>query len=179
MTLDMLAQLGEFVGGFFVVVSLVYLAYQVRQNTRSIKAENYARVLNRMSEMQSRLALDADLNHIVVVGAEDPGRLTHAERVRFAWALYELIGTAEFVYHQFRDGTLSETVWLRWRKTLGWWLSHPGMRAWWRAKPTPFSADFEALADEFIRDNQFDAAAIARWRAFVAGDDLEVVGLAG
>ena len=42
MGLDSLAQLGEFVGGVFVVPSLVYLAHQVRQNTRSLRTENYA-----------------------------------------------------------------------------------------------------------------------------------------
>lgn len=176
MNLDTLAQLGEFVGGFFVVISLVYLAYQVRQNTRSLRAENYSRVLNRMSELQSRLALDAGLNHVMVVGAEDPGRLTRAERVRFSWALYELIGTAEFMYHQSRDNTLPGSVWARWEATFGWWLSHPGMRAWWRSKPTPFSQDFEAFAEEMIRNDRFDEEAIARWRAFVAGEGIASVG---
>lgn len=175
MNLDTLAQLGEFVGGFFVVISLVYLAYQVRQNTRSLRAENYARVLNRMSELQSRLALDAGLNHVMVVGAEDPGRLTRSERVRFSWALYELIGTAEFMYHQSLDHTLPAPVWARWEATLGWWLSHPGMRAWWRARPTPFSQDFEAFAEDIIQNDRFDAEAIARWRAFVAGEGIPAI----
>ena len=172
MNLDTLAQLGEFVGGFFVVISLIYLAYQVRQNTRSLRAENYARVLTRMSELQSRLALDSELNHLMIVGAEDPWRLTRAERVRFSWALYELIGTAEFMYHQSRERTLPAAVWTRWETTLGWWLSHPGMRAWWRARPSPFSSDFEAFAEEIIRTDRYDAVAVQRWRDFVAGDSV-------
>ena len=59
MSLDTLAQIGEFVGGFFVVISLIYLARQVGQNTKSLRTENYARVLDRMSTLQSRLSLDA------------------------------------------------------------------------------------------------------------------------
>lgn len=35
MSLDQLEQLGEFVGGIFVVISLVYVAHQVRRHTRS------------------------------------------------------------------------------------------------------------------------------------------------
>ena len=72
MDLDTLAKLGEFVGGFFVVVSLVYLAHQVRQNTRSLQTENYARVLDRMSAVQSLLSVNPELNRIVVVGSGDP-----------------------------------------------------------------------------------------------------------
>lgn len=91
MSLDQLALLGEFVGGIFVVISLVYVAHQVRQHTRSLRTENYARVLERMSSLQSRMAVDSALNRIFVVGAEEPGRLTPGERLRFAWALYEML----------------------------------------------------------------------------------------
>lgn len=174
MDLETLANVGEFVGGVFVVVSLIYLAFQVRQNTRSLQSENYARLLDRMSTLQSRLAVDPELNHMFMVGAEDPGRLTRAERMRFSWALYELFGTAEFMYHQSLDKTLPEVVWQRWEATIGWWLSHPGMRAWWAAKPSPLAADFQELGDEMIRNDRFDAAAVDRWRQFVAGEDLPV-----
>ena len=172
MDLSTLANLGEFIGGVFVVVSLFYLAYQLRQNTRSLQTENYARLLDRMSTLQSRCAVDAELNHICIVGAEDPGRLTRAERVRFSWAMYELFGTAEFIYHQSRERSLPHLVWNRWEATIAWWLSHPGMRAWWRSKPSPLAADFQAFGDELIRNNRCDAAAVKRWEAFVAGEGM-------
>lgn len=47
MDLDTLAKIGEFVGGVFVIVTLIYLAHQVRRNTKALRIENYARVLER------------------------------------------------------------------------------------------------------------------------------------
>ncbi len=170
MDLDSLAKLGEFVGGFFVVVTLVYLAHQVRQNTRSLRSENYARVLERMSTVQSRLSVDPELNRIVAVGAEAPDRLTRAERLRFSWAMYELFGAVEFMYLQFRDNALPPVVWARWEASLVWWLSHPGMQAWWAAKPAPLAADFEHFGDELLRTRRMDEATIARWRTFISGE---------
>jgi hypothetical protein len=101
--LDTLAKASDFVGGIVLVVSLVYLAYQVRQNTQSLRSENYARVLERMSTVQAQLSMDADLHHVFMVGAEDPARLSRAERVRFSWALYEMFGAGEFMFHQARE----------------------------------------------------------------------------
>lgn len=174
MSLDQLAQLGEFVGGMFVVISLVYIAHQVRQSTRSHRTENYARVLERMSTLQSRLASDAELNRIFMIGAQDPGRLTEGERLRFAWAAYELFGAAEFMFHQSRDRALPADVWARWDATIGWWLSYPGMQAWWRARPSPFTADFQAFADEVIRTHRMDPEVEARWAGFVSGRRQEL-----
>lgn len=170
MDLDSLAKLGEFVGGFFVVVSLVYLAHQVRQNTRSLRSENYARVLERMSTVQSRLSVDAELNRIVAVGAENPAQLTRAERLRFSWAMYELFGAVEFMYLQHREGTLPRSVWERWEASLVWWLSHPGMQAWWAAKPAPLAAEFQQFGDEILRTRRMNLETVRRWRSFIAGD---------
>jgi hypothetical protein len=169
MDLATLAQLGEFLGGFFVVVSIVYLAHQVRQNTKSLRAENYARLLERLSTLQSNLSSDAELNRIVVVGAQKPEALTPSERMRFTWSLYELFGAAEFVYHQAQDGTVPDEVWERWQATMVWWLSNPGIQTWWAAKPTPFSTSFEAFASQLIQVQSFDPETARRWQGFVAG----------
>lgn len=166
-----LAQLGEFIGGMFVVVSLVYLAYQVRQNTKSLRAENYARVLDRLSTLQSNLSSDAELNRIVVVGAQTPEVLSRTDRVRLTWALYELMGAGEFVFHQAQQGSLPDEVWQRWRATLAWWISHPGIRAWWMARPSPFSTSFEAFMSDLIENNPLDKEAVRRWELFVAGNE--------
>ncbi len=169
MDLQTLAQLGEFVGGLFVVVSLVYLGYQVRQNTTSLRAENYARGLERLSTLQANLSSDAELNRIVVVGAQNPDALTRSERMRLTWSLYELLGAAEFVYHQQGAGAITEEVWDRWRATLVWWLSNPGIRAWWESKPSPFSASFERFVNEHILTETMDEDVARRWLRFVAG----------
>lgn len=73
MDLDTLYKLGQAVGGFVVILSLVYLARQVRQNTKLLITENYGRVLERMSAVQSRPSVDPEFHHIVVVGAQTPG----------------------------------------------------------------------------------------------------------
>jgi hypothetical protein len=86
--------------------------------------------------------------------------------------LYELIGNSEFMFHQYSEGMLPAEVWKRWESTLGWWMSHPGMRAWWQSKPTPFSVDFSGFVDDMIRNDRFDSAAIGQWRRFVAGEGL-------
>jgi hypothetical protein len=126
-----------------------------------------------MSTLQSRLAADAELNRLVAIGAEDPLRLSPAARIRFAWAMYELLGAAEFMYHQACSAALPPEVWVRWQATLVWWMSNPGIRTWWEAKPAPLTADFEAFLNDVVRADSMDEATLDRWRAFVAGEDRE------
>lgn len=150
MDLEVLAQIGEFVGGIVVVVSLFYVALQVRQNTQSLRTENYGRVLDRISAVQARLSTDPDFTDIFSRGVADLGNLSASERIRLAWALREMFGNYEFMFHQAQQGALPDEVWERWSTTMEWWLTFPGIRAWWDMKPTPFSASFSECVEGFL-----------------------------
>ena len=143
--LETLANLGDFISAIVVVVSLAYLAYQVRQNTESLRTENYARVLERVANMQARLSSDAVFAELIARGAADPTRLSASERVQFTWTFYEMFGAFEFMLHQTTSKALPEEVWLRWSETLAWWLSLPGVRTWWSATSGPVQREFHDL----------------------------------
>jgi hypothetical protein len=168
LTLETLAQIGEFVSAVAVVVSLAYLAYQVRQNTQSLRSENYARAHDRVAAVQARLG---DPAHARVFGRAvwDPSTLTAAERIQFAWALYEMFGAFEFMYHQSQAGALPPEVWDRWSDTLGWWTTLPGVRTWWRSKPAPFSSSFTRYVEDRIDGGAPDPEAARRWQEFLTG----------
>lgn len=168
--LDALANLGEFVSGIAVVVSLLYLAYQVRQSTKSLKTENYARALERVSALQARLSSDAAFAAIVTRGTIDPSRLTAEQRVQFTWTFYEMFGAFEFMFHQAESGALPREVWQRWSDTLTWWISLPGVQAWWVAQPAPFSASFTSHVNGRLREGPPDPDAGQRWSAFLRGN---------
>ena len=171
MDLEAFANVGEFVSGVAVVVSLAYLALQIRQNTNSVRTENYARALDRIAAMQAQLSQDSDLSRLFAKGVADVSNLTPVERIRLTWALYEAFGAFEFMFFAARSRALPDEVWARWSATVGWWLSFPGVRAWWRNRPAPFSASFTAFVDDLLRREPGDRAAAVRWQAFVASGE--------
>lgn len=172
LNLSELADLGEFLGGIFVVVSLVYLAIQIRQNTQSNRAENFARGLERISEMQATLSRDPELAWLHARGVADVSSLTPQERIRFTWWFAEAFGAFEFLFHQSKAGAIPDEIWERWSEIVAWWISYPGVQAWWRANPAPFSRSFTRFVDELIRDGQFDIAAAERWQEFLSGSPV-------
>src|SRR5690606_14337852 len=72
MDLRTLADFGEFLGGLGVIVSVVYLAIQIRGNTASVRSENYAHSLERMASMQEYLARDQVFTKIFNRGLVEP-----------------------------------------------------------------------------------------------------------
>lgn len=167
LTLQALGSLGEFVGGVVVMLSIIYLARQVHQNTDSLRTENYTRALDRLAAIQSRFGGDPMLINIFGRGVLSTAQLTPEERIRFTWAFYEMFGAFEFMFHQVQRRALPEEVWARWSAALAWWLSFPGVRSWWESKPTPFTESFSSLVDAYIAENPYDRQAAKRWQEFL------------
>ena len=169
MNLEALANIGEFVGGVVVILSLVYLAVQIRQSTESQRTENYARALDRLAVMQASLARESEFTQLLATAVIDSSSLTTVDRLRFNWGMYEFFGAIEFMFHAARSRALPDQVWSRWSDTLVWWVSLPGVRAWWAAHPAPFTAEFTAYVDGIVQNETSPTLDQTRWREFLTG----------
>ena len=166
--LESLANLGEIIGAIAVVVSLVYLAVQVRQNTQAQRTENFSRALDRVAAMQATLSQDSETAVIVSKGVADPADLTPKQRLQFTWAMYELFGAFEFMYLASRDAAIPDEVWQRWSSAVAWWLNFPGVRTWWEARPIPFTRSFTSYVEALLENNPTDARTTRRYEEFIA-----------
>jgi hypothetical protein len=168
-TADTVQTLGTAVSVLAVALSIVGLAIGIRHNTRAQNSQNYAHALGRLAALQSRLGADDDTTDMFVRGVRNAADLTSIERVRFTWTLYEMFGLFEFMYHQAQAKTLPKDQWERWAIGTSWWLSYPGIRAWWKARPTPFSREFSSSRSAWL------GRSTARTRASVGATSLPMV----
>ena len=166
--LQYLANLGEVVGAIVVILSLIYLAIQVRQNTQAQRTENYSRALDRLAAMQSMLSQDGETSHIFSKAVLDTSKLTSQERVRFTWSMYEAFGAFEFMFHASRTNAIPKEVWTRWSSGVAWWLSFPGVQTWWQVRPVAFTESFTAFVESLLKDNPTDLESVQRYQKFIA-----------
>jgi len=170
--LESLASLGEIVGAIAVVVSLIYLAVQVRQGTRAQRTENSSRILDRTATMQAALSRDPAMSVLFSKGVTDPTILTPQQRIQFTWAMYEFFGALEFMFLAAKEKSIPEEIWQRWSSAAAWWLTFPGVQAWWEARPIPFASSFSTYIESLLDDNPTDADSTRRYQHFLAHGKL-------
>lgn len=166
--LQYLANLGEVIGAVVVILSLIYLAIQVRQNTQAQRTENYSRALDRVAAMQSMLSQDGEMSLIFSKAVLDSAKLTPQERVRFTWSMYEAFGAFEFMFHASRANAIPAEVWTRWSSGVAWWLSFPGVQSWWQGLPFPFTESFTTFVESLLENNPTDLESVQRFQKFIA-----------
>ena len=168
MDLQALANIGEIIGAVTVVLSLIYLAVQIRQSTQAQRTENYSRALDRLAAMQSSMSQDDEFSLMFSTGVVDTKKLTPRERMRFTWSLYEAFGAFEFMFHASKTDAIPEEVWRRWSAAVAWWLTFPGVQTWWTSRPIPFTDSFTSFVESLLEENPTDAESNQRYQEFVA-----------
>src|SRR3954468_19816726 len=149
MTLSVLAALGSFVSGFAVLISLIYLALQVRVTERNQQISIRHSRASRIVQLQLALA-DPAVANAWLHGSGSPHELTQTELSQFISLCRALFFHFEDSFYQREEGLLNddafETV------VAGARLSarSPGWRAAWRIARPNFGGRFLNFMDAVV-----------------------------
>src|SRR5262245_8258333 len=82
-TTEVLGNIGDLIGAVAVVLSLIYLAIQIRRNTEALQLSASESISRSVVDF-NRIPIESDeMNEIYLRGASDPSSLTRGERNRF------------------------------------------------------------------------------------------------
>lgn len=147
MTLQDLGSIGEFLGAVGVMVSLIYLALQIRHNTRAVNAssnhaidQSFGRVLALLIENERAAAVFSR-------GVESLEGLAPEERNIFYSLLALLFKEFENAFFHYRQRLISESQFSAWAIAIGWYVGFPGVHTWWQNRRGVYSAEFRHFVE--------------------------------
>lgn len=160
MNWEAIGAVAEVVGAGGVIMTLIYVAVQIRQNTRAIRGAT----LNAVTQhMQYENRWSAEIGPSFRKALHDPAAMDEED----AWQMGEWL-TAAFVarqneYSQLQQGLLSERDWRNSEKVISIILGADWTRGWWQTYGRePFSDDFVAVVDRIIARGTFDSSGAVR-----------------
>ncbi len=130
-----------------VVLSVVYLAVQVRRNTLAMHSQAHHLTTIALAETAATIASSEELSRIYRLGLATPDKLDEDQFFRFA-----AIGTSQFrtfenLFFQYHSGLVSEDYWVAHRENILWFYHCPGMQIWWKDKRLAFSKNFREFLE--------------------------------
>jgi hypothetical protein len=150
MNWEALGAIGEIVGAVAVVLTLGYLAVQMRQNTREVRLSAFQAVTDRIHQWNSDLARDPELARIYGAGLVDPKSLDVNERIRFEAHVVNQLRSWEDLFVHRRTARIEEDVWTARSVAHRRFLAEPGLRGVWERRKETFARDFQELIDREI-----------------------------
>jgi hypothetical protein len=153
LTLSDLGNLGDFLGGVGVIVTLAYLATQIRRNTQEVRSASLDAVAASHFEFQRSVWADPVLNQLWFDGMYGVALPKDAGR-RFLFMVISLARLWERAYNKARGGTLESTSWSGIHQELAGVFSFPGTQEYWKRVQYMFPSDFVEFAEKAIQEIQ-------------------------
>jgi hypothetical protein len=161
MPLDQLANIAEISAAALLIVSLIYVGIQIRQNTRAVRGSTLQMNTDFWGALFLRLA-EPEVARGYAEGMAGQPDISPAQFTQFFFICRAMFLGFENQYYQFRQGILDREIYLAYERSMQTQLLlFPGFRVWWQQSHAVFSPAFVARVDSMIeRTPEVDPGAL-------------------
>ncbi len=145
--LEALGNIGDFVGGLAVIATLLYLAIQVRQNTKLLRFTAQSSAIEADIAFNRLIGSDPRAARVFQVGLEDFASLSDEERRQFLNLLRAVFTSHQHVFQQFERGLVEQQTWYQYRNATLHLLALPHVSAWWNHRKGIYIPSFVDSVD--------------------------------
>ena len=153
MNWEAVGAIAELLGALGVIVSLIYLAAQIRQNTRSACSASFQAAAAEAGQIYRVIAENSEAARVFRIGMQEPTKLDSDEMVRFVSLLASMFRGYENMFVQYQNRKVDEASWAAWRTSMVTALESPGGSCFWKARGRSFRQDFQRLVAESAPEN--------------------------
>ncbi len=157
MNLEQAAFIAEVIGGLGVILSLAYLATEVRRSTKQAQQDSMTMLTSKRTEIMYQVTDNPDLA-LIVWRCLAGSRVAPHEWARYSLYLSTTMITIEMGFRKIWAKEVDEVTAKTWREGADFWFKFPGMRTWWRAGQIGFSDQFRAYIEERFNEIELDGS---------------------
>jgi hypothetical protein len=145
-----IAAIAELVGAFGVIMSLVYLGYQIKQGAAATKWSGAHDVMTNINDLLLTLAGDGEVAKIWTRGLVNFDELNPEEKVRFSSLMLGLVNSWDEAYHALAAGQIDEWGLQRFTGSLNDFAVMPGFKSWFEVRKRWMSADIRSRLEQVM-----------------------------
>jgi len=169
MNWEALGALGEIVGALAVIVTLVYLSIQIRQNTKGSRVAAVQAASENSSRFSEMIAADRELGEVFWRGLRNPDSLDPPETRQFLSALNVFIRREAVSFYLHKEGVMPDELWAARVASLTGTVNQPGMQLYLKLVGHSLPAEFK----EFLLQTVSQPSTLSEEGRKVFGDLAE------
>ena len=147
MNWDAAGAIGEIVGALAVVISVIYLAVQIRRQTDQSRLAASRELATNWIESLNQLVESESFAELYLRASADYQSLPNTDRVRIMAHWGQIMRIIEQQYLHVKEGNIDPVFFDSSDQALVEWLRSPGVQQWWAIYRDVFSDEFCAFVD--------------------------------
>ena len=138
------------IGTILTIFSLIYLAIQIRGNTRATKGNMYQNMVSSVAEFEFAIFQSPDV--AILYNKSKTGEdTTEIEKTRINEIISTYINFYENFYYQYSKKLIDEELWDGWKQTMIIYIGNPGVKNWWEINKKLYFKGFRDMVDNEIK----------------------------
>src|SRR4051812_38890111 len=148
MNWEAISAVSQLIGSVAVVISVLYLAVQLRSSTRVARVAAMDAAAAALRDVTKPFMENAELARIWRIGLENLNALSADDQARFFHAAHQVLKTLETIHYHYVYGLLDTQLWQGWRDLLQHYVATPGINHYLPRRGTVFSERFCKFIEE-------------------------------
>ena len=152
-SLDSAAKIAEVVGAAAVIIGLVFVGVEIRENT---VAQQFSATQTLVSEYNSAVSAinDREFVCIYIRAGNDFIGLSQSDKIRFSILMQPVFRTFEQLHYSDLKGTIDVNVYSGFERQFAAMMRLPGNQQYWEARRSWFGETFQEYTDRIILEGQ-------------------------
>jgi len=147
MNWDAIGAVGEILSAVGVIVSLLYLASQIRNQNSESRARAFSEVSLQWNYLLSDIAGNSGLAEIWYIGLSDHTKLDDVQKIRFYSQAARMFKMIEGFYLQRLNQKLSDETWSGLQNAVTDTCRAEGIKLWWSYRRNWYGIQFQEFID--------------------------------
>ena len=150
MNWEMLAAIGQLAAVFVGIPSLIYLATQIREQTKERRQSAVHALTVQWGDLTESLHDNAETAAIFLRGMHSFADLDAVSKLRFSAFFNRLLNIFEGMYFSHCQGILTKSSWGAVERTMSDLIAYPGVQQWWETRRHWHTEEFGQVVGEII-----------------------------
>ena len=147
---EMLAALGQLAAAVVGIPSLIYLAVQIREQTKERRQAAVNELTVQWGDLTKTLHDNPEFAAIFLRGLQSFDSLDAVSKLRFSAFFNRFFKNFQSMYFSHRDGILSDQLWGEIDRTMSDFIAYPGLQQWWKTRRHWHSEEFAGVIDDIV-----------------------------
>lgn len=148
MNWNAIGAIAELLGGLGVIITLIFLALQIRHNASAVQSETLAALTHTMTGNMLTFAQNGELSHILRRGLTNLSGLSEDDQFRFQISMSTTLRHYETALFAHNKGMLEGESWAGIEAMLLQLFETRGVRTYWASQSELFSRQFRHYIQE-------------------------------
>jgi hypothetical protein len=152
MTWETAGVIAEIVAAISVLVSLWYVAIQLKQNTDLERAELEVQLGLTWADLHDNMIQNPSLARAYDLAADNWNEMSDEDVRAYLWFVAKSFHILEGMFRQHQRGLLADDVWAPYERFIYGVLQIEAVLGWWRSDGSLTSREFQTHVDNLLRN---------------------------